>query len=121
MALHFEYAPEHDGEPDPGEVVWAWVPYDDDPAQGKDRPVVIVGRFDGGDYAGVALTSKIHPELQRERVAVGTGAWDAERRPSYAKVEHVLHVKAATVRREGAALARDRWDAVVAAVRRNDA
>ena len=32
------YAPEMDGEPDPGEVVWAWVPYEDDPAQGKDRP-----------------------------------------------------------------------------------
>ena len=32
-----------DGEPDPGEVVWAWVPYEDDPAQGKDRPVLVVG------------------------------------------------------------------------------
>ena len=39
-----EYAPDRDGEPDPGEVVWAWVPYEEDPEQGKDRPVVIVGR-----------------------------------------------------------------------------
>ena len=38
------YAPEIDGEPDPGEVVWAWVPYEDDPSQGKDRPVLVLGR-----------------------------------------------------------------------------
>ena len=36
------YAPEIDGEPDPGEVVWAWVPYEDDPSQGKDRPVLLL-------------------------------------------------------------------------------
>ena len=36
------YAPEADGEPDPGEVVWAWVPYEDDPSQGKDRPVLLL-------------------------------------------------------------------------------
>ena len=38
------YSPELDGEPDPGEVVWAWVPYEDDPSQGKDRPVLVIGR-----------------------------------------------------------------------------
>ena len=93
------------------------MPYEDDPAQGKDRPVVIVGRYDDGDLAAVALTSKVHPELHAERVPVGTGDWDRERRPSFAKVERVLHVRADDVRREGAALARDRWDDVVAAVR----
>ena len=39
-----EYSPEPDGHADPGEVVWTWVPYEDDPHQGKDRPVVIIGR-----------------------------------------------------------------------------
>ena len=38
------YAPEPDGQPDPGEVVWGWVPFEDDPSQGKDRPVLLVGR-----------------------------------------------------------------------------
>ena len=36
------YAPKPDGRPDPGEVVWTWVPYEDDPSQGKDRPVLLV-------------------------------------------------------------------------------
>ena len=33
-AVPGRYAPEADGQPDPGEVVWAWVPYEDDPTQG---------------------------------------------------------------------------------------
>ncbi|HSO64208.1 MAG TPA: type II toxin-antitoxin system PemK/MazF family toxin, partial [Ornithinibacter sp.] len=35
-ALTPVYAPRPDGEPDPGEVVWTWVPYEEDHAQGKD-------------------------------------------------------------------------------------
>lgn len=113
--VRFEYAPELDGEPDPGEVVWTWVPYEDDPSQGKDRPVVIVGRR-GERLIGVPLTSK--PRDNEAQVSVGTGAWDREGRPSYAKLERLLEVDPRQVRREGAVLPRDRYDDVVAGVRR---
>ncbi|MCE9622864.1 MAG: type II toxin-antitoxin system PemK/MazF family toxin [Actinomycetia bacterium] len=110
-----EYSPNIDGDPDPGEVVWTWVPYEDDPSQGKDRPVVIIGRH-GKYLAAVPLTSKRHDnELQ---VAVGTGPWDREGRTSYAKVERVLDVDPNQVRREGAILQRKHFDAVVEGVRR---
>lgn len=113
--LVFEYHPELDGEPDPGEVVWTWVPYEEDATQGKDRPVVIVGRR-GPTLVGVALTSK-----QREdgsQLSVGTGPWDREGRPSYAKLERLVEVVPDQVRREGAVLPRRTFDAVVAGVRR---
>ncbi len=110
-----EYSPSLDGDPDPGEVVWTWVAYEDDPLQGKDRPVVIIGRH-GKYLAAVPLTSKRRDdELQ---VAVGTGPWDSEGRPSYAKVERVLDVDPNSVRREGAVLQRKNFDDVVAGVRR---
>lgn len=112
--LVIEYSPNIDGDPDPGEVAWAWVPYEDDPSQGKDRPIVIIGRH-GKYLAGVPLTSKHRDdELQ---VPVGTGLWDSEGRPSYAKVERVLDVDPNQVRREGAVLKRKQFDAVVAGVR----
>ena len=41
--VRFAYAPEHDGHPDPGEVVWTWVPFEEDATRGKDRPVVVLG------------------------------------------------------------------------------
>jgi hypothetical protein len=77
--LRIEYSPCLDGDPDPGEVVWTWVPYEEDPSQGKDRPVVIIGRR-GDNLVGVPLTSKAHDnELQ---VVVGRGPWDHDGRVS---------------------------------------
>jgi hypothetical protein len=110
-----EYSPDLDGDADPGEVVWTWVPYEDDPSRGKDRPVVIIGRA-GRDLAGVPLTSK---NTSRDTVPVGSGGWDRSGRPSYAKVDQLIVVRAGDVRREGAVLARERFDDVVAGAARH--
>lgn len=109
-----EYSPDIDGNADPGEVVWTWVPYEDDPSKGKDRPVVIIGRS-GKDLAGVPLTSKNNGH---GAVAVGTGGWDRSGRPSYAKVDQLLRIQPDAVRREGAVLGRSHFDEVVAGVAR---
>ena len=111
--LHIEYSPHLDGEPDPGEVVWTWVPWEEDATQGKDRPVVIIGR-QGDQLLGVPLTSKQHPH----EVSIGAGSWDREGRRSYAKIERVLLVDPAKVRREGAVLERSHFNDIVAGVRR---
>jgi PemK-like, MazF-like toxin of type II toxin-antitoxin system len=107
-----EYSPDIDGAADPGEVVWTWVPYEEDPTKGKDRPVVIIGRC-GDDLAGVPLTSKNKGD---GAVAVGTGGWDRSGRPSWAKVDQLIVVRERDVRREGSILDRRRFDAVVAGV-----
>ncbi len=57
-----------DGDPDPGEVVWTWVAFEEDPEQGKDRPIVVIGRR-GSKLVGVPLTSKQHDN--EAQVAVG--------------------------------------------------
>jgi PemK-like, MazF-like toxin of type II toxin-antitoxin system len=114
-ASHIEYSPCLDGDPDPGEVVWTWVPFQEDPSHGKDRPVVIVGRR-GRHLLGIALTSKQHDN--EAQVEVGRGPWDHEGRVSYAKVERLLDVDPAEVRREGAVLERQHFDHVVAGMRR---
>jgi acetyl esterase/lipase len=110
-----EYAPSIDGDADPGEVVWTWVAYEDDPSQGKDRPVLVIGHR-GAHLAAVALTSKQHDN--EPQVAVGTGPWDRQGRPSYAKIDRLLEVDPKRVRREGAILPEARFDAVVAGARR---
>jgi mRNA-degrading endonuclease toxin of MazEF toxin-antitoxin module len=119
------YAPDRDGDPDPGEVVWAWVPYEDDESQGKDRPVLVIG-YDGNAAPGrqrllaVPLSSKdpAHKRDADEWVSVGAGEWDRERRESFANADRVLRYDPRDVRREGAALPRARFDAVVAMARR---
>jgi rhodanese-related sulfurtransferase len=113
--LLIEYSPSLDGDADPGEVVWTWVPYEDDASQGKDRPVMVIGRR-GRRLVAVALTSKQHDT--EAQVLVGSGAWDRAGRPSYAKVERLLDIDASAVRREGAIVGRAQFDAVVAGARR---
>ena len=117
VGAHIEYNPDLDGAADPGEVVWTWVPWQEDPTQGKDRPVLIVGRR-GAMLVGVPLTSKVHD--REPQVAVGSGKWDRDGRQSYAKLDRVLEVDPAQVRREGAILSRTHFDDVVNALRALD-
>src|SRR3954452_21411611 len=122
------YQPEADGQPDPGEVVWGWVPYEEDPSRGKDRPVLLIGRkdVDGVEYwAGLMLTSKDHDRdaedearYGRHWMDVGTGAWDAERRPSEVRLGRLVIPGDDAIRREGSAVSQDLFDRVVAEARR---
>ena len=117
------YSPEQDGRPDPGEVVWAWVAYEDDPARGKDRPVLVIGR-DGAELLCLQLTSKDHDRDAEDEARhgrswmdVGSGGWDSDRRPSEVRLDRLLRLPESGVRREGAALDRTMFDDVVSAAR----
>ena len=74
--LHPEYSPRRDGDPDPGEVVWAWVPHQEDRTQGKDRPTLILGYVAEDRLAGVTLTM-LNPMIEPLSVAV-VGAIEVE-------------------------------------------
>jgi hypothetical protein len=113
--IEFAYAPRRDGDADPGEVVWGWVPFEDDPTQGKDRPIAVVGYW-GADLCGVPLTSK-NRDGDRDRLPVGPCSWDREQRPSYACLDRVMRLAPAAVRREGAALDQGRYVELVDALR----
>ena len=118
------YAPRDDGRPDPGEVVWAWVPFEEDYSQGKDRPVLVIAQ-EGKYVLGLMLTSKDHDRDQEQDARhgrywldVGTGAWDRQNRPSEVRLDRVLQLDPSAVRREGAVLDRSVYDQVAAGVRR---
>ncbi len=111
------YAPNLDGDADPGEIVWTWVPYEDDPAQGKDRPVLVVGR-DGRTLLGLMLSSQSERDGQRNWLALGAGDWDRSDRPSWIRLDRVLEVEEDGIRREGAILDRGRFDQVADTLQR---
>ncbi len=110
------YAPDLDGRADPGEVVWTWVVYEDDPSRGKDRPVLVVGR-DRRTLLGLMLSSQERHQNDREWVGIGSGPWDYEARPSWVRLDRVLDVPEEGIRREGAILERGIFDIVAARLR----
>jgi hypothetical protein len=115
---HLVYAPRLDGRADPGEIVWSWVSFEDDPRLGKDRPVLVVGR-DGSVLLGLMLSSNAERAGQRNWFALGSGAWDHDDRPSWVRLDRVLRVPESGIRREGAILDRARFDAVARRLRRD--
>lgn len=131
--LRLAYAPREDDHPDPGEIVWAWVPYEEDITRGKDRPVLVIAEEDasagGRDGEGevliaLMLTSRDRTESGATRtgehgatwVDIGAGDWDSKGRPSEVRADRLLRISPDAVRREGARLDRERYERVAAAV-----
>jgi hypothetical protein len=107
------YSPDLDGLADPGEVVWAWVPFEDDPSIGKDRPLLVVGRRDRFLLA-LMLSSK--PHESQDWLDLGAGAWDQDGRPSWLRLDRAYELHENDLRREGAVLAPGRFGRVVDAL-----
>jgi hypothetical protein len=108
---------------DPGEVVWTWVPFEEDHQQGKDRPVLVIGH-DGPWLLALPLTSQDHAHdpvhqtgTRRQWTNIGSGPWDTHGRASAVRVDRILRVDPAGVRRQGAVLDKSRFKQVAAAVR----
>lgn len=119
------YDPRPGDAADPGEVVWAWVPYEEDYSDGKDRPVLVIGR-DRSWLLGVPLTSQDHDRDARQEAAegrywldVGAGPWDSSGRSSEARLDRIVRIDPDRVRRVGGRLDRSVFDEVADGVRRH--
>ena len=96
--------------------MWTWVPYEDDPMQGKDRPVLVIGR-DGGTLLALMLTSRDRNNAESRHegyVDIGSGPWDRKGRPSEVYLKRLLTIRPEDVRRVGATLDRHLFDRVIA-------
>lgn len=116
------YSPNPNGRANPGEVVWAWVPYEEDPSQGKDRPVLVISEVTGG-FLAVQMTSKDHSRdrareehFGRHWLEIGSGPWDSQGRESEVRLDRLLFLPPAGVRREGATLPKERFREVAQAL-----
>lgn len=118
-ARRISYAPNLDGAADPGEIVWTWVPFEEDASQGKDRPVLVVARADDGDLLGLMLSSQGHRADDAHWLGIGTGPWDTQGRDSYVRLDRVLEVPEHGIRREGAIVPEDRFGRVADELRRD--
>ncbi|TFB96727.1 type II toxin-antitoxin system PemK/MazF family toxin [Cryobacterium sp. MDB2-10] len=114
--VRLAYRPTRNASPDPGEIVWTWVPFEERDGRGKDRPVVIVAEAGKGAVLAVQLTSKDrtgHPDY----VALGVGDWDRSGRPSWVNVDRVFIVNPGGMRREAARVDAARYGRIATVLR----
>jgi PemK-like, MazF-like toxin of type II toxin-antitoxin system len=110
------YSPDLDGLADPGEIVWAWVPYEEDPERGKDRPLLVVGRHKR-QLLAMMLSSR-GDDNPDEWLEIGPGRWDKENRISYLRLDRVFALDEDDIRREGSILDGERFVEVALALKR---
>jgi hypothetical protein len=109
QAATLSYSPDLDGLADPGEIVWAWVPYEEDASRGKDRPLLVVGRT-GRRLLGMMLSS--HGDDGPDWLELG--AWGRDGKTSYLRLDRVFVLDEDDIRREGAILDGGRFAEVAA-------
>ncbi|AQY03384.1 PemK domain-containing protein [Microbacterium foliorum] len=115
--LRIGYAPDRDGAPDAGEIIWTWVPYEENDGRGKDRPVLVIGRESADRVYAVRMTSKAH-DGDRDYLSIGSGDWDSQGRESWVDIEQLYSVHESGLRREAAVLDRSRYGRVASALAR---
>lgn len=111
------YQPDIDGAADPGEIVWTWVEYEEENGEGKDRPVLVVGR-NRQTLLGLMLSSQNRRADDPNWMRLGKGSWDNQGRVSYIRLDRVLEVPEKGIRREGAILDKKRFGQVADRLRK---
>ncbi|MDO4631067.1 MAG: growth inhibitor PemK [Corynebacterium sp.] len=117
------YAPNMDGQVDPGEVVWFWIPsedsaHTDDESTLKftERALVVVGRT--GDHVLGLITSPNPEHAHDEKwLDIGAGPWDDEGRQSWLRLDKVIKVAESTIRRQGAFIPPRRFNRIASRLR----
>ncbi|WP_239519486.1 type II toxin-antitoxin system PemK/MazF family toxin [Arcanobacterium phocisimile] len=107
----FTYAPIRNDAPDPGEVVWTWVPYEENDGRGKDRPVLVVAMYGPDHVVFAQTTSKDHDRDAADEARwgrfwmdIGSGDWDARHRPSEVRLNRLMIAHVDQIRRTGGRL-----------------
>lgn len=112
--VRVSYSPDLDGDADPGEVVWGWIPFEEDHTQGKDRPSLVIGK-DGAWVLVLMLTSKdripggigeVRSDNGARWMNIGSGDWDSQGRPSEVRLDRIIRLDPNGIRREGAIMDR---------------
>ncbi len=90
-----------------GQMVWTWIAYEEDPSQGKDRPVLLIGAHSGW-LLGLPATSQDHDR---------SGEWDKQRRVSEVRTDRIVRIDPAYVRRASGSVSAAVFQKVAAEVR----
>ena len=118
-----------DGQVDPGEVVWFWVPnHDADPndetttttddttPKFTERALVVIGRT--GDHVLGLITSPNPEHADDEKwLDIGSGPWDEQGRRSWLRLDKVIKVAETAIRRQGAVIPLGRFNRIASRLR----
>lgn len=111
------YAPDLDGQVDPGEIVWFLAPVDAAAKEHSERAMLVVGRTRRRGVLGLLISPNASHSHDGNWMEIGSGQWDSLGRPCWIRLDRVLEVPDHALRRAGALFPRARFERVASALR----
>ena len=109
------YAPDMDGQVDPGEVVWYGVVRARDAAP-EMRACLIIGRNEH-TLLGMLISSNPEHRTDDNWIPIGTGLWDPRGTKCWVRVDRVVEIPEARIQRRGVSMPERRYDRIAGALR----
>ncbi|WKD57220.1 hypothetical protein CAPI_03290 [Corynebacterium capitovis DSM 44611] len=96
VARSIYYAPDMDGQAEPGEVVWVTVPTN--PPQ--ERSLVVVGR-EHRDVLGLLISPEEDHPTREHWLGIGSGEWEYNGNPCWVRLDKTVMVPESELHRRG--------------------
>lgn len=119
LARTIFYAPDMDGQSDPGEVVWATLAVSrgaSREAKAEARAVLIIGRHRHTLLTLIISSNDEHAD-EPNWVPIGAGPWNESGLNSWIRLDKILKVPESLIQRRGVAMPRRRFDRIAARLR----
>lgn len=114
-AMAVIYAPDMDGQADPGEVVWVYIRTQKG-GELELRALLIVGRKKH-TLLGLLISSSERNSTSPTWIDIGSGPWDPEGTESYVRLDKVLEIPESEIQRRGVSMPERRYDRIAARLR----
>ncbi|ANE04572.1 type II toxin-antitoxin system PemK/MazF family toxin [Corynebacterium crudilactis] len=111
MARLIFYAPDMDGQADPGEVVWIWAPADGPQQPPRERAIVVVGR-NRNAILGLLISCNPAHRTDDDWIDIGSGSWDPRGRQSWVRLDRILEVSELGITRQGTVIPQGRFERI---------
>lgn len=108
------YAPDMDGQAEPGEVVW----FNEPTTPPKERSMLVVGR-DRHDVLGLLISSNEDHAAEDEWLPIGSGEWKASGEPCWIRLDKTLSIPETDLRRRGALFPARRFERIADHLRKH--
>lgn len=112
------YAPDMDGQAEPGEVVWVWAPSDGLDNPPRERALLVVGR-NRHTILGLLISPNPQHDDNDSWLDIGAGEWDASGRQCWIRIDRVLEVSELGTRRQGVLFPPRRFERIANRLRTN--
>lgn len=113
ISRNIYYAPDMDGQAEPGEVVW-FNPSTDPP---QERSMLVVGR-NRHDVLGLLISGEENHTDDDDWLTIGSGEWQTSGEPCWVRLDKVLSIPEEDVRRRGTLFPPRRFERIADTLRR---